>query len=270
MDTLKLVDTTSEEIIYRILIEQKSDDSWQLWFLLVGILSVVFAVAVPYFEKKYEEFKAKNTFKKYILYYLNGFYGTLVSYPVQYSLISDDCKLKSLSLSKSINNFKIDYKKFYKTKSSVIANELIYNLQSILLGIYRSCSTAKALDLDAIKEKTLAYGDKITKDELNNIYAVIATIENLANIAYYNDVFSKLESTFRVLKNGIWVGIDKSNPLKSEETVFKELQLLYDHKNQIISILGMTELTTFQLEVLFEHYKGKKIKVESDTFEEYF
>ncbi|WP_420553244.1 hypothetical protein [Tenacibaculum aiptasiae] len=40
--------------------------NWNAWTLLVAILALIASVLIPYFQKKYEEFRAKRNFQYYL------------------------------------------------------------------------------------------------------------------------------------------------------------------------------------------------------------
>jgi hypothetical protein len=273
-DTLNILvkDTISQ---FKLVLE-KDENNWQIYFLILGVISVFVAVFIPFLQKKYEHQKSKNSFKRYVKYYLGEVVSILIKDKIYYGSLENSSrpKLLNIEFKDAVDKYFDELMKNKDTISSTLKYQLIFNLQSIFIKVYQFTYALKSLNLESIKEKTLAFGDKLSKKDLNSIYSFIATIEHLGSITIFNDIFGKLKSVERILnKDNLWVGIKTEKTfLNNQECLLNsEFSFLLENKEKIKEILLMVSLTIVQIEVFYDTFKGKLVDIsESQSFKHLF
>jgi hypothetical protein len=268
-DTLKLdtlIDKAVAEPIRIQILESKGEVDWNVWFLLLGVLSLVAAVAIPFLQKKYEERKAKYGFHLYIKKRLGVVWNLLTYDKFEYKQPTTAESMNDLQLTFDtlIHRFEKDYKKNKETIHPLFAFGVLFNLQKLLMTVYRVQQSLSTIDLNNLDEKTLEYGDKLSKSEHLKLTGIYMLIEHYISIASHHDKFDSLQAIKRQIKDKRWTGLIIENKvLQNQGLILKDMQYLRDNEISINEILNVNKLLIQELKSYFDFDKLKKKRVNS-------
>jgi hypothetical protein len=236
-DTLKL-DTSIREGIaepIRIQIQESKDGiDWNVWFLLLGVLSLIAAVAIPFIQKKYEERKAKYGFHLYIKKRLGVVWNLLTYDKFEYKQPTTAESMDDLQLTFDtlVFRFEKDFQKNKDTIHPLFAFGVLFNLQKLLMAVYRVQQALTTIDLNNLDEKTLEYGDKLSKSEHHKLTGSYMLIEHYISITSHHDKFDSLQAIKRQVKDKRWTGLLVENTvLQNQGIILKDMQYLKGKRN---------------------------------------
>jgi hypothetical protein len=265
-DTLKL-DTLIREGIaepIRIQIQESKDGiDWNVWFLLLGVLSLIAAVAIPFIQKKYEERKAKYGFHLYIKKRLGVVWNLLTYDKFEYKQPTTTESMDDLQLTFDtlVFRFEKDFQKLKDTIHPLFAFGVLFNLQKLLQTVYRVQQALTTIDLNNLDEKTLEYGDKLSKSEHHKLTGIYMLIEHYISITSYHDKFDSLQAIKRQVKDKRWTGLIVENTvLQNQGIILKDMQYLKENEISINEILNVNKLLIQELKSYFDFDKLEKRK----------
>lgn len=255
IDSIKI----SEPIKVKI-IEESNKIDWNLWFLLIAVLSLIAAVLIPYFQKKYEENKTKYAFHLYIKKRIGVVWNLLTYDQFSYKKILDTKNLEDLNLSfdKIIKIFEKDYSENKETLHPLFAFGMLLNFQNILFTVHRINNALKSINIENLDEKTLEFGDKLSKKEHHKLNAIFMLIEHYYSIITFHDKFASLKSVQREYKEKIWIGLKvEKTVLKNQQIILEDLEFLRKNEISINEILNINKLLIQEMKSYFEYDKLK-------------
>lgn len=259
LDTL-IGDRISEPIRIQIL-ESKDTIDWNVWFLLLGVLSLIAAVAIPFIQKKYEERKAKYGFHLYIKKRLGVVWNLLTYDKFEYKQPTTAESMDDLQLTFDTLIFRFE-KEFQKNKETIhplFAFGILFNLQGLLMTVYRVQQSLSTIDLNNLDEKTLEYGDKLSKKEHLKLTGIYMLIAHYISITSHHDTFDSLQAIKRQIKDKRWTGLIVENTvLQNQGLILKDLQYLRDNEISINEILNVNKLLIQELKSYFDFDKLDK------------
>jgi hypothetical protein len=196
---------------------------WNEWSLVVSAIAVLMAIMIPFAQKKYEEWKAKISFKLYLKKYFGIILnmGTYDKLPYTVPSVTDPVRIE-LFLKDFINRMTEDYEKYKNTEQPRIAFILVFNVQSIYMAVQRFQLEIKGLNINNLYEQTLAYGHNLSKGELYDIYGIMLILENYHSITSFHDKFQKLKTTQRITRK------DRAPELIVHNEVIKNQNEIFD------------------------------------------
>ena len=256
LDTL-IDDRISEPIRIQIL-ESKDTIDWNVWFLLLGVLSLVAAVAIPFIQKKYEERKAKFGFHLYIKKRLGVVWNLLTYDKFEYKQPTNAESMDDLQLTFDtlILRFEKDFQNNKDTIHPLFAFGILFNLQKLLMTVYRIQQALLTIDLNNLDEKTLEFGDKLSKNEHHKLTGIYMLIEHYISITTHHDKFDSLQAIKRQVKDKRWTGLIVENAvLHNQGLILKDLQYLRDNEISIKEILNINKLLIQELKSYFDFDK---------------
>jgi hypothetical protein len=263
-DTLKL-DTLIREGIaepIRIQIQDSKDGiDWNVWFLLLGVLSLIAAVAIPFIQKKYEERKAKYGFHLYIKKRLGVVWNLLTYDKFEYKQPTTTESMDDLQLTFDtlVFQFEKDFQKNKDTIHPLFAFGVLFNLQKLLQTVYRVQQALTTIDLNNLDEKTLEYGDKLSKSEHHKLTGIYMLIEHYISITSHHDKFDSLQAIKRQVKDKRWTGLIVENTvLQNQGIILKDMQYLKENEISINEILNVNKLLIQELKSYFYFDKLEK------------
>jgi hypothetical protein len=259
LDTL-IGDRISEPIRIQIL-ESKDTTDWNVWFLLLGVLSLIAAVAIPFIQKKYEERKTKYGFHLYIKKRLGVVWNLLTYDKFEYKQPTTAESMDDLQLTFDtlIFRFEKDFQKNKETSHPLFAFGILFNLQRLLITVYRVQQSLSTIDLNNLGEKTLEYGDKLSKKEHLKLTGIYMLIEHYISITSHHDKFDSLQAIKRQVKDKRWTGLIVENTvLQNQGLILKDLQYLRDNEISINEILNVNKLLIQELKSYFDFDKLDK------------
>jgi hypothetical protein len=108
--------------------------------LTIAIIAVVVSIATPFAQKKYEEWKARISFKLYLKKYLGVLFNILTYDKTEYHVpsIKDNPEKISLTFPEYLKQFEKDFKEHQNTVQYRIAFSLLFNIQNLFSVIIRS------------------------------------------------------------------------------------------------------------------------------------
>lgn len=259
IDSLKVVQPIKVKII-----EDLDKYDWNIWFLTIAVLSLIAAVIIPFAQKKYEESKSKYAFHLYVKKKFGLIFNMLTYDLYTYKQIKDAQNLDNLTLTfdKIIYRFEKEYKENKNTIHPLFAFGILFNFQDLLFTVKRIQYALNAIDLKNIDEKTLEYGDKLSKKEHSKLLAILLLIEHYYSITSYHDKFSSLKSIKREIKDKQWIGLKvEGNVLKEQNLIMEDLTFLRENEISIEEILKINKLLIQELKSYFDYGKLKKKKI---------
>lgn len=256
IDSIKIAEPIKVKII-----EESNKIDWNLWFLLIAVLSLFAALLIPYFQKKYEENKTKYGFHLYIKKRIGVVWNLLTYDQFSYKKIHSAENLDDLSLTfdNIIRTFEKDYAKNKETIHPLFAFGILLNFQNILFTVDRIKNALKNINIENLDEKTLEFGDKLSKKEHHKLNAIFMLIEHYYSITTFHDKFVILKSVQREYKEKIWTGLKVENTvLKNQQIILEDLKFLRENEISINEILNINKLLIQEMKSYFEYDKLKK------------
>jgi len=236
---------------------------WNKWLTLIAALALIAAVFIPFTQKKYDEWKAKISFKLYLKKYFGVLFNILSYDKIDYTKpsIKDDPEKLNLSFTDYITQFELDFKEHQNTVQYRVAFSILFNLQNLYFVLYRLNNSIKQINVDRLYEQTLAYGANLTKKELNKIYGILLLMEHFSSIVGFHDRFGNLKSIKRDSKNGIWLGLSvNQSVLKDQQVVAEDLKQLCNDELSIQEVIKISRLLIQELKSFYDFSKLMKKK----------
>jgi len=243
------------------IIEEADKFDWNVWFLAVAVLSLIAAVILPFAQKKYEESKSKYAFHLYVKKKFGIIFNMLTYDLYTYKHIKDAQNLDNLNLTfdNIIYRFEKDYKENKNSIHPLFAFGVLLNFQDLLFTVKRIQYVLNTIDLKDIDEKSLEYGDKLSKKEHNKLSAILLLIEHYYSITNFHDKFSSLKSIKREIKDKQWIGLKvEGNVLKEQNLIMEDLAFLRENEISIEEIIKTNKLLIQELKSYFDYEKLKK------------
>lgn len=234
---------------------------WNVWFLLIAILTLITAVIIPFAQKKYEERKSKFGFHLYVKKKLGIVWNLLTYDKLEYKQPRSAEKMDDelLTFDKLIYKFEKDFKKNKDTIHPLFAFGIIFNLQNLLFTVKRIQYSLNSIDIKNLDEKTLEFGDKLSKSEHHKLNRLYLLIEHYFSITSFHDKFDSLKSIKRKEKDSKWVGLEVDKKiLKKQKWILEDLEYLRENELSIDEILKMNKLLIQELKSYFEFEKLNK------------
>lgn len=228
----------------------------------IAIIAVIVSVATPFAQRKYEEWKARISFKLYIKKYLGVLFNILTYDRIEYHIpsIKDDPEKLNLTLPEFLKRFEQDFKEHQNTVQYRVAFAVLLNLQNLFSVINRSKFEIKRINVNALYEHTLAYGSNLSKKNLNRVYGILLLMEHYDSITTFHDRFNELKSIKRIQKNGLIIGLELDQEiLKDQQMVANDMKHLCNHELSIDEVIKVNRLLIQETKDFFEHDKLKKI-----------
>ena len=243
------------------LVENTDKIDWNVWFLLIAVLTLIAAVVIPFAQKKYEERKSKFGFHLYVKKKLGIVWNLLTYDKLEYKQPKSAEKMDDelLTFDKLIYKFEKDYKDNKNTIHPLFAFGVIFNLQNLLFTVKRVQYSLSAIDIRNLDEKTLEYGDKLSKSEHHKLNGLYLLIEHYFSITNFHDKFDSLKSIKRKEKDSKWIGLEVDKKvLKKQKWILEDLEFLRENELSIDEILKINKLLIQELKSYFEFEKLNK------------
>jgi len=242
-------------------VEDLNKMDWNVWFLVVAILSLIAALLVPFVQKKYEEKKSNYAFKLYIKKKYGIIFHLVTYESFSYKYFQDnDLKNEELNLLKFIKKFEYDYKEFKNTIHPLYAFKILYNFQNLIFVTKRIQNNLQNIDLKDANEKSLQFGDKLSNEEHNKLSKILLISEHYNSITEYNDKFSSLKAIQREIKDNIWIGLKVNDSvLKQQKLILEDLTYLRKNELHIEEILHINKLLIQEIKIYFDSLE-KEVK----------
>jgi hypothetical protein len=234
---------------------------WNVWFLLIAVLTLITAVIIPFAQKKYEERKSKFGFHLYVKKKLGIVWNLLTYDKLEYKQPRSSEKMDDelLTFDKLIYKFEKDFKENKNTIHPLFAFGIIFNLQNLLFTVKRIQYSLNTIDIKNLDEKTLEFGDKLSKSEHHKLNGLYLLIEHYFTITSFHDKFDSLKSIKRKEKDSKWIGLEVDKKvLKKQKWILEDLEYLRENELSIDEILKMNKLIIQELKSYFEFEKLNK------------
>lgn len=259
---VEALDAISEPIKVQLVDLQQQTD-WDIWFLVVAVLSLIAAVFIPFAQKIYEERKAKYGFHLYVKKKLGMVWNLLTYDEFEYKqpTSADNMDELSLTFDKLIVRFEKDYERHKNTPHPLFAFGVLFNLQNLLFTVKRVQYALAEIDLKDLDEKTLAYGDKLSKKEHHKLTGIYLLLEHYISITTFHDRFDSLLTIKRTKKNELWTGLKvDGNVLKNQDMIMNDLNFVRENQVSVNEILLASKLLIQELKSYFDYDKLAKKK----------
>ena len=238
------------------IIENSDKINWEPWVLLIATLSLIAAVLIPFFQKRYEEFRTKRNFQYYLKKQVGLILNLLTTEKLEYiePSVKNEPKKELLYIKDYILKIKSDFKEHKNTVQPRVIFMLLMNIQKLCHFSYQLRHIISGIDLKNITEKTLEHGKELSKEELNKIYGLILIYESFVGISTFHDNFEKTKSIKREYKDNIWVGIQVENSLLSNQSVLNEdLLIINDNENSLEELQNIVLIVNQETKKYFDY-----------------
>jgi hypothetical protein len=245
------------------IIENQNRIDWNVWFLLIAVLTLIAAVLIPFLQKKYEERKSKYGFHLYVKKRLGIVWNLLTYDNFEYKEFKDKDTLESLVMTfdKLIYHYENDYNRNKNTIHPLFAFGIILNFQNMLFTIYRIQNALQEVDISHLEEKTLEFGDKLSKKEHLKLTGLFLLIQHYRSITSFHDKFWSLKSIKREIKSSKWSGlIVEQKVLDNQKMILDDLAYMRENEISINEIINVNKLLIQELKSYFEYNKLLKSK----------
>lgn len=259
-DTDTLINIIPNPVQVEIVESSKKVD-WNIWFLLIAVLTLITAVVIPFAQKKYEERKSKFGFHIYVKKKLGIVWNLLTYDQFEYKQpkSAEEMVDEILTFHKLMCKFEKYYKEHKNTIHPLFAFGIIFNLQNLLFAVKRVQYALSEIDIRNLDEKTLEYGDKLSKSEHHKLNGLYLLIEHYFSITSFHDKFDSLKSIKRKEKKSKWVGLEVDQKvLKKQNIILEDLEYLRENELSINEILKINKLLIQELKSYFEFDKLNK------------
>jgi len=217
--------------------------NWNLLTLIIASLSLIAAVILPFAQKKYEESKARFSFRMYIKEKV-GYLFNLVTYDkIEYikPTISDNILKELVTFSQLARRIRDDFKEYQNSLQPRLLFHFISNLQKYCHHIYQIRYNISKIDTSKLKENILANGEKLSKRELKNVYGLLMVIDNFSSISLFHDKFGHLKSVQRDFKDNVWVGLKLHKELLTQQQqLISDIKEICDNERSLNELIGIT------------------------------
>lgn len=257
-DTLANKDSN---LIKAEVIEIADKIDWNIWFLLIAVLTLIVAVIIPFAQKKYEERKSKFGFHLYVKKKLGVVWNLLTYDKLEYKQPRSAEKMddEHLTFDKLIYKFEKDFKENKNTIHPLFAFGIIFNLQNLLFTVKRIQYSLNTIDIKNLDEKTLEFGDKLSKSEHYRLNGLYLLIEHYFSITSFHDKFDSLKSIKRKEKDSKWIGLEVDEKvLKEQKWILEDLKYLRENELSIDEILNINKLLIQELKFYYKFEKLNK------------
>ena len=135
------------------------------------------------------------------------------------------------------------------------------NFQNLLFTTKRIQYALKAIDLKNLDEKSLEFGDKLSKKEHTKLTAVFLLLEHYYAITTFHDKFDSLQSVKREIKDKQWIGLKvEHSVLKNQNLILEDLAFIRENEISLEEILKINKLLIQELKSYFNFEKLEKKK----------
>ena len=229
--------------------------------LVIAIIAVVFSIATPFAQRKYEEWKARISFKLYLKKYLGVLFNILTYDKMEYHVpsIKDDPEKLNLTLPEYLTRFEKDFREHQNTVQYRVAFAVLFNIQNLFSIVNRSKLEITRLNVDSLYEHTLAYGSNLSKKNLNKIYGILLLMEHYNSITTFHDKFGDLKSIKRIEQEGVIVGFELDKDiLTNQQIVAEDMKYLSNHELSIDEVIRVNKLLIQETKDFFDFEKLEK------------
>jgi hypothetical protein len=238
-DTLKLV--TESPVKVHIL--ENSSVNWNLLTLVVAILTLITAAILPFAQKKYEERKAKTSFRLYLKEQL-GYLFSLITYDkIEYSkpTISDNFSKEPIILVEFAKRLKSDFSEQQNSLQPRVLFHFLNNLQKYCFHLYQIGLAISKIDMSRLRENILANGEKLEEEELKKTYGLLLAGDSFSSIYAYHDRFEQLNAVQRHIVDGKWVGMKIDNKLLDQQQLLvDDIKVVCDNEVSLGELFAVT------------------------------
>lgn len=238
--------------------EMKQFD-WEPYFLIIATLSLIAAVIIPFIQKKSEEHLTKRNFKIYFKKQIGFVFNFLASEKIEYHepSIKKNPEKASIKLTDFIIKLKSDLKEYKNAVQPKIIFTLIMNIQNLLLYSFHLRNTVRNVDFKDLMKLTLEHGNKLSNNELKNVYGLVTILESFISISLYHDRFGEMKSIKRLIQENTWIGLKLDKDfLKNQDVLNEDLQFINDQMDSILEIIYMLEITEQKTNEYFDSDKN--------------
>ncbi len=231
---------------------------WNEWLTVIAALALIVAIVIPFAQKKYEAWKSKISFNLYLKKYFGILFNALTYDRIEYTKpsIKDSPEKVELFLLDYLLEFEKDFKEYQNVAQYRIAFTIVFNLQNLFFVIHRIQNIIGAVDTNRLYEQTLAYGNSLSKKELNRIYAVLLLMEHFTSITSFHDRFINMKSIKREVKDGNWVGLRvEQSLLKEQHLVFEDVKQICNEEASLQEVIKVTKLLIQELKGFYQFEK---------------
>ncbi|MGN6530485.1 MAG: hypothetical protein ACTHK0_01870 [Ginsengibacter sp.] len=233
--------------------------NWNLLTLIIATLSLIAAAILPFAQKKYEESKAKFSFRMYIKEKL-GYLFNLVTYDkIEYikPTISDNIEKEPVTFPEFVKRVRDDFKEYQNSLQPLLLFHFINNLQKYCHHIYQIRYSISKIDTTKLKENILVNGEKLSKRELRNVYGLLMVLDNFSSISLFHDRFGNLKSVQRDFKDNVWVGLKiHKELLNQQQQLINDIKEVCDHERNLSELIGVS-IALFNMTVKYYDKPGK-------------
>ncbi len=245
-----------KEVISEKTIEQGSLINWELWVLIVAILTLIASVIIPFAQKKYEEFRTKRNFQYYLKKQIGLVLNLLTTVKLEYiePSVKNEPQKEFLLIKDFIVKLKSDFKEHKNSVQPRVIFMLLMNVQKLCQFSNNLRHNISTINLQTITEKTLEHGRELSKQELNKIYGLILIYESYLSMSVFHDKFLEIKSIKRLIEKGEWVGLTvEKDLLTNQNRLNDDLLVLNNNENSLEELQNIILIVNQETKKYFDY-----------------
>ena len=244
------------EVIPAKMIDEGNNINWELWVLVVAILTLIASVIIPFAQKKYEEFRTKRNFQYYLKKQIGLVLNLLTSLKLEYvePSVKNDPRQELLLIKDFIIKLKSDFKEHKNSVQPRVIFTLLMNVQKLCQFSNNLRQSISTINLQTITEKTLEHGKELSKQDLNKIYGLILIYESYLSISLFHDKFGDIKSIKRIIEKEEWVGLSIEKDLwTNQNRMNDDLLILNDNENSLEELQNILLIVNQETKKYFDY-----------------
>lgn len=229
---------------------------WNMLTLIIATLSLIAAVLLPFAQKKYEEYKAKYSFKLYVKKQFAYLFNQVIGDKLDYTepSIKDTPIRHKLSLADFSSKLISDFTEHQNTIQPRLIFHYVQNLQKFCHQLYQIRHNISTINLEKLKDNALANGEKLSKNELNKTYGLILILEAFNSISLFHDRFGDLYSMKRTIKDNIWVGLQLDKDfLEKQHILVEDMKKISNNESSLHQLTDASKVLYSKLNEYFDN-----------------
>ena len=244
------------EVIPAKMIDEGNNINWELWVLVVAVLTLIASVIIPFAQKKYEEFRTKRNFQYYLKKQIGLVLNLLTSLKLEYvePSVKNDPRQELLLIKDFIIKLKSDFKEHKNSVQPRVIFTLLMNVQKLCQFSNNLRQSISTINLQTITEKTLEHGKELSKQDLNKIYGLILIYESYLSISLFHDKFGDIKSIKRIIEKEEWVGLSiEKDLLTNQNRMNDDLLILNDNENSLEELQNILLIVNQETKKYFDY-----------------
>ena len=247
-----------KEILPIKIIEESNKTNWELWVLVVAVLTLIASVIIPFAQKKYDEFRTKRNFQYYLKKQIGLVLNLLTTVKLEYiePSVKNEPHKDYLFIKDFVAQLKSDFNQHKNSVQPRVIFMLLMNVQKLCQFANQLRHNISIINLQTITEKTLEHGKELSKRELDKIYGLTLIYESYLSISLFHDKFGDIKSIKRIIENKTWLGLSvEKDLLNNQSRLNDDLLLLNNNERSLLELQNIILIVNQETKKYFDYDK---------------